>query len=408
MVGGCVRDYLLGREPKDYDIVLDAADLAFTELNCIKQAVGESFLVYLAKTPTGRSVEIALPRKETKVGTGHRGFVTARASDIKEDLIRRDFTMNSIAYDYSNDSFICGHPDAIEHVRSGVLQHTSEAFVEDPLRVFRGARFLATIPLVIRPETQALFSTMKEEVQTLSADRVRVELEKAMIGEFPWKFFRLLRNADLLGFWFPEVSAMVGLEHRHEEGDVFVHTMMVMEKLCSILEKKELTSSLRFEMMLCALSHDFGKPCVPEEIRPKMHGHEDLAEWPVFNFCERLRLCRYERSMQIVAKYHMTGHRASLARAGTLYKLMSQVERTRIGFQGFVDLCHADATGRISTKKDVCAEWEHESSILQAAYKAEAEAVWPEDARWEVIQDSKIKSIKAAIGNIKRSLAIKS
>jgi tRNA nucleotidyltransferase (CCA-adding enzyme) len=400
LVGGCVRDHLMHIEPHDYDVVMVDADMekACAHMPSIKP-IGQAFLVYQATTETGRTVEIALPRTERKVGEGHTGFVMEACSTIEEDLMRRDFTINAIAYDYRTEKFITAHPRSIEHVHNRLLYHTSPAFCEDPLRVFRAARFAATKHLRLAPQTLGIFSEMKEELKTLSKERVRVELEKSLLGHTPSRFFYVLADAGVLDVWFPELQAMIGLAHRHEEGDVFVHTMMVIdvlsEELADVTDKSD-----HIPLMLSGLAHDFGKPHVSKDLWPKMYGHEGLAKEPISQFCERLGYgSSTERCMQMVAKNHMKGHRIGELRAGTVFELLTEAQRTKIGIAGLIKACKADCLGRIKYNKDIVKEWKENEALFIKATMGMSLARWPEGAHWQEINDCKIKSIKYYLMN---------
>lgn len=343
LVGGCVRDALLGREPKDLDVVMVGA----TEDGLLGalplQKVGKSFPVFGYMDPDLGRIEIALPRRETKVAPGHTGFDCEVVQDLQEDLLRRDLTINAVAWN-PHKGFQWPTPEGPRDFDSRTLRHVSPAFGEDPLRVFRLARFAAQLgpEWQVAPETVALVKGMAGTLRELPKDRIREELAKALASSFPSRFFEVLREVDALEHWFPEVQALIGVDHgvtHHPEGDAWAHTLMVLDRArqpdldCSPVE------------MLAALGHDFGKALIDPALYPKMHGHADLAEAPIKAFCARLGIGA-EPEMIKVARHHHSLHRFDEVRGGTAAELVRTFRRGRLGPEGFARVCQADAQGR--------------------------------------------------------------
>jgi tRNA nucleotidyltransferase (CCA-adding enzyme) len=343
-VGGCVRDMFLGREVKDWDIVTDAPPKYLESIGM--KSVGKSFPVYLFEFGD-TTYEVACCRTEKKVGTGHQAFECEVVSDFGLDAQRRDLTVNTMWY--GKDGLKVFDPVVMEHALHGVLEAVTDAFAEDPLRVFRVARFHAQLGdrWVLGPKVKKLMYDLRDELKTLSSDRVRIELEKALMGVKPSLFFQDLRDTGCLGYWFPEVAAMTGVDHSskppkvdwHPEGDVWNHLMLVLDKAQSL--------SASLDEMYGALGHDFGKPLVPREQWPSMARHEMLADVPVTDFCARLGLGhQVEHLMKTVAYNHTKIHTARDLRDVTMVRTILTVKRTVMGLEGMVKVCQADAQGR--------------------------------------------------------------
>ena len=290
-VGGYVRDKLLHIENKDIDIEvhgLNAATLA-SILDTLGERLsfGESFGIFSLK---GYNIDIAMPRKERAIGAGHRDFETFTDPFIGtyEAAKRRDFTIGALMMDVLTEE-VTDHFGGAEDLRNGIIRHVcTETFTEDPLRVLRLAQFAARFEFTPAEETARLCRTM--ELSSLSRERVLEELRKALLkAEKPSVFFRTLRQVNQLGFWFPEVEALIEVEQNsvhHAEGDVFTHTMMVLDEAAKYRDE----TSEPFGFMLTALCHDFGKAICTKMIKGKLcsHGHETLGLPLVEKFLRRV------------------------------------------------------------------------------------------------------------------------
>jgi tRNA nucleotidyltransferase (CCA-adding enzyme) len=363
LVGGCVRDLCLGRKPKDYDMVTTTPDLV-EAMGFPK--VGAAFPVWQTRV-SEHVVEIAAARRETKVAPGYNGFTVEVTSDLKEDLKRRDLTINALAWspdeglifvrsfwgkvaDLLLPEWVAQRlaPTPLTDIRTNTLRAVGPAFAEDPLRVFRVAQFSARFGWDVAPETIDLMKSLKAELPHLTKERVRVEMEKALMSPEPSRFFRVLRDADALTFWFPEIEAMIGVtqpEQWHPEGDVFNHTMQVLDRARF--------HGANLHTMFAALAHDFGKTLTPKELQPKHHGHEMAGGVPIETFSARFDLGeKLEKTMKSVAFQHTNVHNITKLRPSTLLKVVKILRRNTIGLSGAGIACMADAQGRGPTFMD--------------------------------------------------------
>lgn len=278
-VGGFVRDKILGIENKDMDIEVHGVKPEV--LREILSEVGEpmsygsSFGVYSLK---GYDIDIAMPRKEHATGKGHRDFEVFVDPFIgtAEAARRRDFTMNAVMEDVLTGELVDPFGGK-QDLENGIIRHIDpETFVEDPLRVLRGAQFASRFGFNIADETLELCRSM--ELSALSRERVEDELKKALLkGKKPSVFFEVLRSADGLDVWFPEVKALIGIEQDpkfHPEGDVWTHTMEVLDRAARYRYK----TKNPYAFMLLALTHDFGKAVTTEIVNGRIHAYDHETE----------------------------------------------------------------------------------------------------------------------------------
>ena len=290
-VGGYVRDKLRGMENKDIDIEVhgitpQALEKILDTLGTRKE-IGKSFGVY---TLCHFNIDIAMPRKETATGRGHRDFKIDVDPFIgtKKAASRRDFTVNAIMQNILTEEII-DHFGGMKDLKAGILRHVNdEAFGEDPLRVLRGAQFAARFGFKIAEETYRICRNI--ELEPLSSERVFDEMKKALLkSPKPSVFFEELRKMNHLSVWFGELEMLIGVPQHtlhHQEGDVWNHTMMVLDEAAKRRDKAE--NPLYF--MLSALSHDFGKASCTEFIKGNYHayGHEESGLADVKSFIHRL------------------------------------------------------------------------------------------------------------------------
>ncbi len=279
-VGGFVRDRLLGRENKDVDVEVhgippEALEEILDQLGT-RLEMGSSFGVYGLR---GYDLDIAMPRRETATGRGHKDFKVFVDPFIGTEKAarRRDFTVNALMEDVLTGEII-DHFHGREDLKNGVLRHVDdESFPEDALRVLRGAQFAARFQFAIAPETLSLCRGI--DLKVLPRERILEELKKALLkAEKPSIFFETLGKMDQLGAWFPEVEALIGVPQspvHHAEGDVWKHTMLVLDAAAG--RRDQVTDPLGF--MLSALCHDFGKAEATEFIKGDYHAyqHEKLG-----------------------------------------------------------------------------------------------------------------------------------
>lgn len=278
-VGGFVRDKILGWENKDVDMEIHGVTpQQLKEILCSlgqPAEIGSSFGVYGLK---GYDLDIAMPRREEASGRGHRDFeiFTDPFLGTKKAAERRDFTINSLMQDVITGEII-DHFGGAADLQRGIIRHIHpEKFEKDPLRVLRAAQFAARFQFAVAEETLAL--TRKMDLSALAKERVLSELEKALLkAPKPSVFFQTLRAMDQLSFWFPEVQQLIGVVQsplHHPEGDVWNHTMLVLDEAAKLRGDAE--NPLGF--LLAALVHDFGKTVTTEEIGGKIHALKHETE----------------------------------------------------------------------------------------------------------------------------------
>lgn len=274
-VGGYVRDRLLGRDSKDIDIEIHGIteDALIELLSDMGETAsfGRSFGIH---TLRGTGIDIALPRTERSTGQGHRQFDVSVDPFIGTEAAssRRDFTINALMQDVLTGEILDYHGGR-EDLEKGIIRHVSDAsFADDPLRVLRAASFASRLGFAIAEETASLCRSI--DISQLSSERIEEELAKALLGsDSPSVFFEELRRMDQLSFWFPELEALIDLPQDplyHPEGDVWVHTMEVIDRAAIFREKTK--EPLSF-MLLC-LCHDFGKAVTTELIKGRYHAYQ--------------------------------------------------------------------------------------------------------------------------------------
>ena len=260
LVGGCVRDALLGRESADIDC--EVHGVAPDKLRALLGAFGEideSGRAYGIYTIRGAGIDIALPRTETRIGPGHKDFAVTVNPQLSpaQAVLRRDFTVNAIMRDALTGEYV-DPLGGMEDLERGVLRAVpGDGFEEDPLRVLRGAQFAARFHLT--PDGETLLKMRRMPTDRLSAARVYAEMNKALLtAQEPDVFFRVLRDANALEPWFAELAALCGVQQNplhHPEGDAFEHTLLTLRAAAEVRSK----SSDPLHFMLSALTHDLGK-----------------------------------------------------------------------------------------------------------------------------------------------------
>ncbi|ODN68079.1 multifunctional CCA addition/repair protein [Methylophaga muralis] len=301
-VGGCVRDRLLGLPVKDRDWVVVGSNVEEMLAQGFRP-VGKDFPVFLHPNT---HEEYAMARTERKTAPGYHGFEFHASPEVtlEEDLARRDLTINAMAED-AHDNVIDPF-DGQADLHNKILRHVSPAFVEDPVRVLRLARFAARFDFQVADETKQLISQMiaNGELEHLVAERVWQELEKALLSEQPSLFFYCLREVGALKTLFPEIDRLFGVPQIpkwHPEVDTGVHVMLVLDQAARLSDDL----AVRF----AALCHDLGKGTTPEDILPSHKGHEARSIALTQQLSERLRVPREITSLAIkVAEFHTHSH----------------------------------------------------------------------------------------------------
>lgn len=346
LVGGAVRDHLLGHpyHEKDYVVVGATPEQLLAEGY---QPVGKDFPVFLhPKTKE----EYALARTERKSGMGYHGFqfFTDTTVKLEDDLIRRDLTINAMAMDENGTVYdpYGGQQD----LERKILRHVSDAFIEDPLRVLRVARFAARYAAYgfkIADETIQLMKNIAKtgELDTLTPERVWKETSRALMEDQADVYFQTLKECDALKILFPEIDALFGVPQRpeyHPEIDCGIHTLMALKEACK--------ANYALEVRFAVLVHDLGKALTPVEELPRHIMHEERGLKPVTDVCDRLKVPTLLKNLAlIVCKEHLKCHQAKNLKPGTLWRLLQRLDvlRKPEKVEAFVQACECDARGRL-------------------------------------------------------------
>ncbi|MBB3226217.1 tRNA nucleotidyltransferase (CCA-adding enzyme) [Luteibacter sp. Sphag1AF] len=350
LVGGAVRDKLLGRAVVDRDFVVVGASPP-EMIAAGYKPVGKDFPVFLEP---GTGEEYALARTERKTGRGYHGFsFQADASvTLEEDLERRDLTINAIAE--AEDGTLVDPYGGVRDIEQRVLRHVSAAFVEDPVRLLRVARFAARyapLGFTVADETMTLMQQMVAdgEIDHLVPERVWAETRKALAEPQPSAFLRVLRESHALAVLFPEVDALYGVPQRaeyHPEIDCGIHVEMVLDMAARIAPGDALVG-------YCALTHDLGKALTPADVLPRHVMHEQRGIAPVQEMSQRLKVPNDFAAMaSAVCRYHLNAHMAFELKPGTILKLLDALGALRRPerLETFLHACEADKRGRLGSE----------------------------------------------------------
>ena len=349
-VGGFVRDALIQRENKDVDI--EVHGISPRELEEIldslgqRMAIGESFGIFGLK---GYDLDIAMPRKEEARGQGHKDFDIFVDPFIGTEAAarRRDFTFNALMQDVLTGEIV-DHFGGVEDLKAGILRHVNdESFAEDPLRVLRAAQFAARFGFRAAEETVVLCRKM--QLQHLPRERIEGELKKALLkAEHPSIFFEVLREMNQLEHWFPELKALIGMQQNpvyHSEGDVWVHTMMVLDEAAKLRHR----TANPYWFMLSALTHDFGKAVCTEIKDGVLHAYQHeirglpLAEAFLRRITAETKLIEYVLNL---VEYHMKPNTVAGARSAK--KVTTRMFDQAVDPEGLICIALADDRGRIT------------------------------------------------------------
>lgn len=371
IVGGAVRDRLLGRDVADRDwVVVGATPERMLELGF--RPVGKDFPVFLHPVT---HEEYALARTERKTAPGYHGFGFHAAPDVtlEQDLARRDLTVNAIAQ--GDDGRLIDPFDGQRDLAAGVLRHVSPAFAEDPVRILRVARFAARFGFRVADETMALMRAMVDtgEVDALVAERVWQETARALMAGQPSAFFRTLREAGALARIMPEVDALFGVPQRadfHPEIDTGDHVMRALDYAAGAGEPL----AVRFAV----LTHDLGKALTPPEVLPRHIGHEARGEAPLAALCDRLRVPTECRGLaRIMVRHHTSVHCAGTMRPETVLKMFKACDALRRPdrFRQMLAAAMADARGRKGFETTDYPQPQWLDAMLSAALTLDAGAI---------------------------------
>jgi tRNA nucleotidyltransferase (CCA-adding enzyme) len=396
LVGGAVRDKLLGIDNYDQDFVVVGATPK-EMLNAGFQAVGKDFPVFLhPKT----SQEYALARTERKIGQGYTGFECYFDPDVslEDDLLRRDLTINAIAEDANGQRF--DPYGGEEDLNNRVLRHVSEAFSEDPLRVLRVARFAAKLHhlgFTIAPETMALMKRIAQsgELTALTPERVWNEWHKSLTTQSPQQFLQVLRDCGALKDLIPEIDCLFGVpqpEKWHPEIDTGVHTIMVAEQAALLCEDPQ----VRF----AAQVHDLGKGITPENEWPshKMHAQTGVAL--IKSLCERIKVPnKFKQLAMVSCKQHTNIHRAMELRPETFIKVLTQIDvwRKPDALEQVLLVCQADHQGRLGLEETPYPQKARFELAYRAAQSVEIKNIIEAGFKGAKIRDELDKQRAAAV-----------
>lgn len=346
LVGGAVRDAILNKEIKDEDYcVTGIPGEKFLELFPKARIQGKSFQVFVLE-----GKEFALARKETKTGKGHREFnIEANENiTIEEDLERRDITINSIAQEVLTKKIIDPFGGQ-EDLENGIIRATSSKFVEDPLRVYRVARLAAKLNFTVDTKTINMMKKLRDELTTLSKERVFVEFRSALQTDKPSIFFDTLKKADILDVHFKEVYDLIGQIQPikyHPEGDSYNHTMLALDNSCKLTKN----TKIRF----CTLVHDFGKGRTPKEMLPHHYGHEQRGVEPLRELCHRLGCPNdWYKSGKTAVLEHMKGGIFNKMTIAKKVSFIERIDKSNLGLDGLQAVVYADRCREIDNPEKI-------------------------------------------------------
>jgi tRNA nucleotidyltransferase (CCA-adding enzyme) len=405
-VGGAIRDELLGVPVQDRDYVVVGA----TPEQMVVQGyrpVGKDFPVFLHPQT---HEEYALARTERKTAAGYHGFQFFYAPDVtlEEDLARRDLTINAMAREVRPDGELTGPVidpfNGQADLQARLFRHVSDAFLEDPVRILRIARFAARfVDFTVAPETLTLMRQMVAdgEVDALVAERVWQEVSRGLMEKKPSRMFEVLRECGALARILPEIDALFGVPQRadyHPEVDTGVHVMMVIDHAAQ--------QGYALPVRFAALAHDLGKATTPEHVLPRHIGHEGRSVDLLKPLCERLRVPNDCRDLALlVAREHGNIHRVMEMGAAALVRLIERCDAIRkpARFAEALQACEADARGRLGFEMRDYPQAERLRVALVAARGVDAGAVAKRLADApagikDAVHQERVRAVEVALG----------
>lgn len=400
LVGGAVRDELLGIAVKDKDFVV-VGSTPDEMIAAGFKPVGKDFPVFLhPKTHD----EYALARTERKTAKGYKGFVVHASPEVtlEEDLARRDLTINAIAKD-STGKFIDPY-NGLADIQSKTLRHVSDAFAEDPVRILRAARLSARFQdFSLAPETNQLMQQMVAagEVDALVAERVWQELAKGLMEDKPSRMFDVLRACCALKKILPELDKLWGVPQSaqyHPEIDTGVHVMLAIDYAA----RQNYALAVRF----ATLMHDLGKGVTPAELLPQHIGHEARGIHLVKDVCKRLRVPNDCKELaQIVSKFHGKLHQVLQMKPSTLLSFIVELDAIRQPerLKDFLRACEADSRGRTGLENHATPAADLMQKVLAAAMNVDAGAV---ASAYDAPEEIKAAVFEARLDAVKKTLSL--
>ena len=345
LVGGAVRDNFLGKNNADEDFcVTGITSLEFQKLFPEAIIRGKAFEVFDIQ-----GKEFALARKEVKSGLGHKEFdiQTGKEITIEEDLKRRDITINSIAEDVLTGEIIDPF-NGCEDIKNRIIRATSKHFIEDPLRVYRVARFSSELQFEVDKETILMMKNLKQELKYLSKERVFLEFKKALASDKPSIFFKVLREAEVLDIHFKPIYNLIGAlqpEKYHPEGDAYNHTMICLDKAATI------TNNL--EIRFATLVHDLGKGTTPKEEYPHHYGHEGRGVEIVLEFSKQLSIPKnWQKCGKTACREHMRGGIFYKMKPSKKVEFIERVDKSHLGLEGLQIVVNCDKANNETLNKE--------------------------------------------------------
>ncbi|MBL4940741.1 MAG: multifunctional CCA addition/repair protein [Colwellia sp.] len=409
LVGGAVRDRLLNRAVKDHDYLVVGASVKEMLALGFKQ-VGKDFPVFLhPKTKQ----EYALARTERKQGQGYTGFSCYAEPDVtlEQDLLRRDLTVNAMAMSCAGEIIDPYHGQ--QDLKDRVLRHVSAAFIEDPLRVLRVARFAARYHndgFTIADETFTLMAKISEsgELSSLSAERIWQEMQRSLNEDHPEVFFKILHRCQALKAIWPELDVLWGVPNPaqwHPEICSGIHTLMVLQQAVLLTATNENKTAIRF----AALCHDLGKGLTQSEHWPSHRGHEKAGLPLVEKISQQLKVPNYCKQLALkVCEHHLHCHKAFQLKASTLLRIFNQLDvwRKPQEFDDFLIACKSDFLGRLNFESRPYPQEQYLKDTMLAARKINAKSFVEQGLQGVAIKEAMAKARLNAIKKVKAEYQI--
>ena len=354
LVGGAVRDEMLGKTTHDKDYcVTGITEEKFQEMFPQAHVRGKAFAVFDLENQ-----EFAMARTESKQGIGHKEFEikTSPEITIEQDLARRDITINAIAKDVLTGEIVDPF-NGRKDLKNKIIKATTEHFKEDPLRVYRVARFAAQLGFEVEKDTIKQIKELKKELNSLSSERIFTELSKALNTKKPSIFFEVLKEAEVLDNHFKEIKDLIGAEQPlkyHPEGDAYNHTMLVLDMVAELTEHFE--ESRRLEIRFSALVHDLGKGVTPKEEYPHHYGHENSGVELVMKLGKTIKAPNnWIKCGETACREHMRGGIFYKMKPSTKVEFIERVDKSLLGLEGLqiIVICDKTSGGRPSSKDDI-------------------------------------------------------
>ena len=346
LVGGAVRDAILNKSIKDEDYCVTGITAEeFMKLFPQAHIKGKSFEVFDLEHK-----EFALARKEIKIGKGHKEFKVETSEDIsiEDDLKRRDITINSIAQDVLTKEIIDPF-EGRKDLKNKIIRATSPKFIEDPLRVYRVARFAAKLEFDVEEKTIEMMKSIKNELKYLPKERVFMEFKKALETNKPSIFFNVLKKAEVLDVYFMPIYKLIGAlqpEKYHPEGDSYNHTMIALDKACN--ETTDL--KIRFSVLV----HDLGKGETPREEYPHHYNHEKRGVKIVEKFSSELGVPKsWEKCGKVACLEHMRGGIFNKMKPAKKVEFIERIDKTILGLHGLQIVVNCDKSRKDEVNKEL-------------------------------------------------------